>query len=75
MCRAWVLLRTRTEVTMDPKQNDIEQNDSPRRDPDDAEEFVPGPQDPASEADDSDEAIDDLDDDDQGIDDDANENM
>jgi len=48
---------------MDPDTNDIEQDDSPRKDQDDAEEFVPGPQDPVSEADDSDEAIDDADED------------
>ena len=60
---------------MDPKRNDIEQDDSPRRDSDDAEEFVPGPQEPASEADDSNEAIDDLDEDAEETDDDANENI
>ena len=59
---------------MDPKKNDIEQ-DAPRRDSDDTEEFVPGPQDPASEADDSSEAIDDLDEDAEETDDDANENI
>lgn len=48
---------------MDPNNTDIEQDDSPRKDRDDAEEFVPGPQDPVSEADDSDEAFEDTDED------------
>lgn len=56
---------------MDPNKNDIDQNDSPRRDPNDAEEFVPGPQDPASEADDSGAEIDD--DEDEAMDDGENE--
>ena len=57
------MLRTRAEVTdMDPNTID-DQNDTPRKDRNENEEFVPGPLDEPSEANDSDELIDDPDDD------------
>lgn len=46
---------------MDPERID-DQNDAPRKDRNDDEEFIPGPLDEPSEADDSDEEIDEPDD-------------
>jgi hypothetical protein len=57
------LLKSRAEVTpMDPEQID-DQNDAPRKDRNDDEEFIPGPLDEPSEANDSDEEIDEPEDD------------
>jgi hypothetical protein len=47
---------------MDPEQID-DQNDAPRKDRNDDEEFIPGPLDEPSEANDSDEEIDEPEDD------------
>jgi hypothetical protein len=47
---------------MDPEQID-DQNDAPRKDRNEDEEFIPGPLDEPSEADDSDQEIDEPEDD------------
>ena len=47
---------------MNPNKSDIEPNESPRRN-ENEEEFVPGPLDPQSEADDSAEVFEDVDED------------
>lgn len=51
---------------MDPNQID-DQNDAPRKDRNENEEFVPGPLDDPSEADDANEPIEDLEDEDKDI--------
>ena len=57
------LLMRRIEVTtMDPNNVD-DQDDMPRKDRNENEEFVPGPLDEPSEAHDSNESIEDLEDD------------
>ncbi len=57
------LLKSRAEVRpMDPEQID-DQNDAPRKDRNEDEEFIPGPLDEPSEANDADEEIDEPEDD------------
>jgi hypothetical protein len=59
-CRGTPLADTRDEVpTMDPDRIDDE-NDIPRKDRSEDEEFVPGPLDEPSESHDSNEPIEDL---------------
>jgi len=64
-CVGTPLADARGEVTtMDPDRID-DQNDMPRKDRNDNEEFVPGPLDEPSEAHDENEPIEDLEDDEQ----------
>jgi len=56
---------------MDPMDND----EAPRRDRNEDEEFVPGPLDDPSEADDADESIEDPDADDDGDEGDSDEGI
>ena len=55
---------------MDPEKDD--QNDSPRKDRNENEEFVPGPLDEPSEADDANEPIEEPPDEDSDINEDVN---
>jgi hypothetical protein len=66
-CSGTPLAASRGEVpTMDPDRID-DQNDMPRKDRNENEEFVPGPLDEPSEAHDSNEPIEDLEEDDEEI--------